>query len=137
MKHTSLILLSLLAFKSSTLQAKPIVVEVLPEDEIKSLLVDAKKYERNKWRSAAIAGTTFSTGIIIAAFGKRTDIAAVPVMGGIITGGYSCWMWWSQKRSIRQAYELAEKHDIEIIDHTAHDDSTKLEYPKNRIPKSD
>jgi hypothetical protein len=134
MKHTSLILFSLIAFQSSTLTAK--TVEILPEDEVKALLVDAKKYKRNKWRSAAIAGTTFTTGIIIAVFSKRTDIASLPVMGGIITGGYSCWMWWSEKRSIRQAHELAQEHGIEIIDHTSRDDSKKLEDFKNETTQT-
>ena len=134
MKHIHLLLASLIVFQSSIIRAK--TVEVLPEDEVKALWVDAKKYGRNKWRSAAIAGTSFATGIAIAAFGKKTEIAAIPVMGGIITGGYSCWMWWSEKRSIRQAYELAEEHGIEIIDHTTRDDSKKLEYLKNKTTQT-
>ena len=131
MKHFYLIFLPIFLVTQNTQARIPTKsspkkeFSISPEDEIRDLLTDEKKYRKNKDGCAVAAVGCIGIAFCTVAIGKDIKYAVLPVMGMLSTASFSLWNWWAEARSYRQAHALADQHGYEV---KSHDDSQRLEH---------
>lgn len=110
-------------------------VSIIPQDEIKDLMLDERKYKRNKWGCIVTSGVSFAAmGILIAleSGGHIQDmvkITTTTAVIGLMSGGTALGNWWAERRSHRQAQALAYEYNIIINEpgYRIKDDTINLE----------
>jgi hypothetical protein len=122
MKYITLIFVSLFLISQDTHtynnqhNSKPIKVTIYPADQVRSLLLDKKKHQRNV-QQAAVTCTASLIVMSILAYLKsleKNPLLQLSAITAISSGIYGCWNLRSERCTRLEIEELAEKYNIEI-----------------------